>query len=70
MCGWGSPAHGRAFGVLFPTFQPILVNVAMASLADLPDDVILHVLELCAIEDALTLTQVCLCSSVCAFEGH
>lgn len=32
----------------------------MTSLADLPGDVVLHILELCAIEDALILTQVCL----------
>lgn len=35
----------------------------MANLADLPGDVVLHILELCAIEDALILTQVCICPS-------
>jgi len=40
----------------------------MASLAGLPEDVVLHILELCAIEDALILTQVCLCSSTRPFE--
>lgn len=40
----------------------------MASLADLPGDVVLHILELCTIENALILTQVCICTSVREFE--
>ena len=36
----------------------------MTSLADLPGDVVLHILELCAIEDALVLTQVCVSTAL------
>ena len=50
--------------------RPSLPDAAMASLADLPEDVILHILQLCAIEDALTLTQVCPCNSVRPFECY
>jgi hypothetical protein len=41
----------------------------MTSLADLPGDVVLHILELCTIEDALFLTQVCLFTSSRPFRG-
>ena len=54
----------------FSKVQRSLANTAMGSLADLPEDVILHILQLCAVEDALILTQVCLCSAVCPLEGH
>ncbi len=40
----------------------------MASLASLPGDVVLHILKLCAIEDALILSQVCIYARAHPFE--